>query len=105
MPIAMLTIELRIPLAQSLKDRRQAMRSVKESLRHSFNISIAEMDEVPVYQRGTLGIVAISHSRDYLAGLMAEVESAAQRHAANAGAEVADAWWEFVEDVADGSTA
>ncbi len=45
MPIARLTLELEIPHAQSLKDRRQAVRSLKDKLRHGFNLSIAELDE------------------------------------------------------------
>jgi hypothetical protein len=41
MPLATLTLELAIEHAQSLKDRRQCVRSLKEKLRHGFNISIA----------------------------------------------------------------
>jgi hypothetical protein len=42
MPVATLTIELAIEHAQSLKDRRQAVRSLKDKLRHGFNISVAQ---------------------------------------------------------------
>ena len=56
MPIAKLTIELEIPHAQSLKDRRQVVRSMKDKLRHSFNLSIAELDDGVVWNRATLGI-------------------------------------------------
>ena len=41
MPIAKLTVEISIPHAQSIKDRRQVVRSIKDKLRHSFNLSIA----------------------------------------------------------------
>jgi len=97
MPIAAMTIDLRIPHAQSLKDRRQVVRSLKEKLAHGFNISIAEMDEAVTWQSATLGIVAISASRDYLTGQMEQVEHAAVRICNDLGAEIADAWWEFVE--------
>ena len=43
MPVAKLTLELSIPHAQSLKDRRQVVRSLKDKLRHGFNVSIAEL--------------------------------------------------------------
>ena len=62
MPIAKLTIELEIPHAQSLKDRRQVVRSLKEKLRNKFNAGIAELDEALVWNRATLGMVAISNS-------------------------------------------
>jgi len=42
--------------------------------------------------------VAISGSRDYLHGLMAEVERAARRMLNELGAELADAFWDYVED-------
>ena len=43
MPVATLTLELAIEHAQSLKDRRQVVRSLKDKLRHGFNVSVAEM--------------------------------------------------------------
>jgi len=97
MPVAQLTLELRIEHAQSLKDRRQVVRSMKDQLRQGFNISIAEMDEAVTWQSATLGIVAISHSRSYLHGLVEEVERAARRIANEHGAELADSFWEYVE--------
>jgi uncharacterized protein len=44
MPIAFLTLELHIEAAQSIKDRRQVVRSLKDRLRTSFNVSVAELD-------------------------------------------------------------
>jgi uncharacterized protein YlxP (DUF503 family) len=97
MPVAALTLELRIPLARSLKDRRQVVRSLKDKLRHGFNVSVAELDEAVTWRAATIGVVAISRSRDYLAGLIAEVEKAATRITTESGAEVVEAWWEFLE--------
>ncbi|HET7105098.1 MAG TPA: DUF503 domain-containing protein [Terracidiphilus sp.] len=97
MPVAQLTLELRIAHARSLKDRRQVVLSIKDRLRQSFNVSVAELDETPVWQSATLGVVAISRSRGYLRGMMEEIERAAHRMAAELDAEVADAFWEYVE--------
>jgi len=97
MPVAQLTLELRIEHAQSLKDRRQVVRSMKDQLRQSFNISIAELDEAVTWQSATLGIVAISHSLSYLHGLIDEVERVARRLANELGAELADSFWDYIE--------
>ena len=97
MPIAYLKLELRIESAHSLKDKRQVVRSVKDRLRNSFNISIAEIEVTDMWQLATLGIVSISDSRDYLEGLMRNVERAAVRLANNAGAEVVDSFWDYLE--------
>jgi len=96
MPLAAMYLELRIEHAHSLKDRRQVVRSLKEKLAHGFNISIAEMDDAPGWQSATLGIAAISGSRDYLTGLMEQVESAAVRIAQGLGAEIT-ASWDFLD--------
>ena len=97
MPVAHLTLELRIEHAQSLKDRRHVVRSMKDQLRQGFNVSVAEMDEAVTWQSATLGVAAISRSRDYLHGLIEEVERAANRMATELGAVLADSYWESVE--------
>jgi uncharacterized protein len=106
MPIATLTLELAIEHAQSLKDRRQVVRSLKDKLRHGFNISVAELDEAVVWNRATLGIAAISGSPSYLAGQLREVEEAARRLAAGLGAEIVDSFLEsdVVLDALDAET-
>jgi uncharacterized protein len=96
--IAVLTLEIRIEGAHSLKDKRQVMRSLKDKLRASFNVSTAELDQTELWQRGTVGVVSISSSKDYLRGLMENVERAANRIANNAGGEVVDAFVEFLEE-------
>lgn len=94
-PIATLTLEIRIEHAHSLKDKRQVLRSLKDKLRNRFNISVAELDPNDQWQRATLGVVAISHSRDYLAGLMQSVEREVIRVGNGLGAEIVDAFAEI----------
>ena len=97
MPVATLTLELAIEHAQSLKDRRQVVRSLKDQLRQGFNISVAEMDDAATWNTASIGVVAISRSRDYLHGLVEEVERAARRILNEHGAELADAFWDYVD--------
>ena len=97
MQVALLTLEIRIEHAQSLKDRRQVVRSLKDQLRQGFNISVAELDEAVTWQSATIAIVAISRSRDYLHGLIEEVERAAHRMTRELNAELADSFWDYIE--------
>jgi hypothetical protein len=55
------------------------------------------MDEAVTWQSATIGVVAISRSRDYLHGLIEEVERAARRMLNELGAELADSFWEYLE--------
>ena len=97
MAVAQLTLEIRIEHARSLKDRRQVVRSLKDQLKQGFNVSVAELDEAVTWQSATIGVVAISRSRDYLHGLIEEVERAVRRMTNELGAEIADAFWDYIE--------
>jgi len=98
MPIAKLTLELSIPHAQSIKDRRQVVRSLKDKLRHSFNVSVAELDDASLWNRATIGVVALSASSSYLAGQMQEVDKAIQRLVVPLSAEILDSYVEEIDD-------
>jgi uncharacterized protein YlxP (DUF503 family) len=94
--IAFLTLELRMEAAQSLKDKRQVVRSLKDRLRAHFNVAVAELDSTGLWNRATIGVVSVSDSRSYLDGLMKNVERQATRIANNNGAEVADSFVEYL---------
>ena len=94
--VALLTLELHIEGAHSLKDKRLVLRSLKDRLRGQFNVAVAELDHTDLWQRATLGVVSISDSRDYLEGLMRSVERQSMRLANNAGAEVVDSFLEYL---------
>jgi uncharacterized protein YlxP (DUF503 family) len=98
MPVAKLVVELEIPHAQSLKDRRQVVRSLKDKLRGGFNLSVAELDEALVWNRATLGVATISSSTAYLTAQNEQIERAIYRISNTFGAEVTDVWMEILSD-------
>ena len=98
MPVAKLILEIEIPHAQSLKDRRQVIRSLKDKLRHAFNLSIAELDDGVVWNRATLGIAAISSSTGYLTGQLELIDRAAHRIATTLSAEITDSYAEILSE-------
>lgn len=65
MVIAVLSVELHIPYAQSLKDKRMVLRRVKDRLQ-KFNVAVAEVEHQDLWQRAGLGIVAISTTADHV---------------------------------------
>ena len=72
------------------------MRSLKDRLRTGFNVAVAEIDPGSLWNQASIGVVSISSSRDYLDGLMKNVERAATRIANNHGAEIVDSYLEFL---------
>lgn len=78
MPIGLLTLEIHIPGARSLKDKRQVVRSLKDRLRARFNVAVAELDHQELWQRARVGVVSISgddrHLEESLQAIAAESE-------------------------------
>jgi len=78
MPIGLLTLEIHIPDARSLKDKRQVLRSLKDRLRAHFNVAVAELKHQEVWQRARVGVVSISgdgrHLEDSLQAIAQESE-------------------------------
>jgi uncharacterized protein YlxP (DUF503 family) len=72
------------------------VRSLKDKLRNSFNVAVAEVEATDLWQRATIGVVSVSDSRDYLAGLMENVEREASKLANNVGADLVDSYVEFL---------
>lgn len=66
MPVGLLTLELHIPDAQSLKDKRQVLRSLKDRLRARFNVAVAELDHQDTWQRSIIGVVTLSDSEQHV---------------------------------------
>ena len=55
MIVGTLEFEVLIREAQSLKDKRRAIKSLKDRIRHRFPVSIAEVDALDHWQRSVLG--------------------------------------------------
>jgi len=61
--IAAITFELRIDHAQSLKDKRQVVKSLKDRLRNRFNVAVAEIADQDLRQRSVVAAVTVASSR------------------------------------------
>ncbi|NTU84176.1 MAG: DUF503 domain-containing protein [Chloroflexales bacterium] len=68
MVIGVCTLQLSIPIALSLKDKRQVVKSIIARVRNEFNVSIAEVDDQDLWQSAVLGIACVSTSQGYAHG-------------------------------------
>ena len=79
MPVGLLTLDLYIQHAQSLKDKRQVLRSLKDRLRAKFNVDIVELEHHDTWQRSVIGVVTLSneerHVEESLQQVLAEADS------------------------------
>jgi uncharacterized protein YlxP (DUF503 family) len=75
MLVAVALLELHIEYAQSLKEKRMVVKSLKDKLRHRFEISVAEVGLQDVHQRARLGLSFVTGSRDMAQSLLAKIEN------------------------------
>jgi uncharacterized protein YlxP (DUF503 family) len=61
MVIGVCTVVLHIPGSASLKDKRRAIKSLKDRLHNTFNLSVAEVGDLELWQRAELGLAAVSN--------------------------------------------
>ncbi|MCH6553632.1 MAG: DUF503 domain-containing protein [Candidatus Acidiferrales bacterium] len=73
MVVGLVRLEIHLPYAQSLKDKRQVVRKLKERLRARFNVAVAELDHQELWQRATVGVVSISNDNSHLAQVLETV--------------------------------
>ena len=73
MVVGALHVEVHVPEAQSLKDRRSALKSLKDQLRGRFNIAVAELDATEKWQRAAVGIAAVGDDRAAVEGALKQV--------------------------------
>ena len=71
--ISLLTIELMIPWARSLKDKRSAVRGLKDRLRSRFNASVTEVAYQDKWQRAVIAVCILNSDRRQLESDMARV--------------------------------
>ena len=63
MVVGILTVALAIPGANSLKDKRQVLRSLLDNTRNKFGVSIAEVADNDTWRRATIGVACVSNDR------------------------------------------
>ncbi len=64
--IGVCTMEMHIPDSGSLKGKRHSLRSLKDRIRHSFNVSVAEVDDNDLWQKASLAVAAVSNDKAHL---------------------------------------
>ncbi|HTM49407.1 MAG TPA: DUF503 domain-containing protein [Bryobacteraceae bacterium] len=75
--IGVLTLEIRVENSHSLKDKRHVVKSLKDRLRHKFNVAVAEVDYQDLWQRALVAAVTVSSDRAHSERVLQTVEQEA----------------------------
>jgi uncharacterized protein YlxP (DUF503 family) len=76
--IGILTLEIQIEDAHSLKEKRHVVASLRERLRSRFNVSVAEIAYQDLWQRALVSVVTVSGDHTYAEGVLQAVEREAE---------------------------
>ncbi len=77
--IGLLTLDLHFPGARSLKDKRQALRSLESRIRNRFNVSVAEVEHQDLWQRARLAVVTVNTDHVHLESTLQSVTGEAEQ--------------------------
>ena len=70
MVVGVLQVEIAIPDAFSLKDKRRVVKSLKDRIAHGHNVSIAEVGALDELRRSILGVAMVSNDSRYVRGAL-----------------------------------
>ncbi len=70
--VALGTVELHLPEVQSLKGKRQVVKSLKDRVRNRFEVAVAEVDHHDVWQRATLAVACVSHDSSHAVAVVSK---------------------------------
>lgn len=73
MIIGICTIVLFIPDKNSLKGKRQVIKSIKDRVRNKYNVSIAEVADHDLWQKAVLGIALVGNEKKFVNQVMDKV--------------------------------
>jgi uncharacterized protein YlxP (DUF503 family) len=79
--VAVALFELHIEFAQSLKDKRMVVRSLRDKLRRRFNISANEVAFHDLHQRTRLAISLIADRNDNADSMLDTIQMFVEAHA------------------------
>jgi uncharacterized protein YlxP (DUF503 family) len=72
--IGVLTLEMRLEHAHSLKDKRHVVQGLKDRLRHRYNVAVAEIDCQDLWQRAVVAAVTVSSEHTHAEQVLQSVE-------------------------------
>jgi uncharacterized protein len=91
--VGVVTLELRLEHSHSLKEKRHVVASLKDRLRHKFNVAVSEIDYQDLWQRAAIAAVTVASDRLHAEKVLRGVEEEA---AALLGSELAGATVEWL---------
>src|SRR5213078_3612752 len=73
--VALERFDLRIPGCRSLKEKRHVVKSLTGALRSRFEVSVAEVDYLDLWQRTAIGVAVVGAEGHHVRSVMHRIEA------------------------------
>jgi uncharacterized protein YlxP (DUF503 family) len=80
MIVGTLQVRLLLREARTLKDKRQVVKSIKDKLHNSFNVSVAEIESLDNPRLAVLGLAMVSNESHHVKTALGQVVAALRVH-------------------------
>ncbi len=80
MVVGVCEIDLHIPGSSSLKEKRFALRSLKDRLRNRLNVAVSESAHHELWQRATLCVVTVSNDAAVVHSVLSKAKNLVEAH-------------------------
>lgn len=80
--VGLCTVELFLSDSRSLKDKRRVLLSLKDRLRQKFNLSVAEVEDLDLWQKAVLGLSCVANEGRHLTQVMDQALNLIRSHPA-----------------------
>jgi hypothetical protein len=74
MHVGLLTLEIRLPGCDTLKEKRHRLKGVIERVRSKFNVSVSEVERQDAHQDALVGVSMVNMDRTIIEQVFARVE-------------------------------
>ncbi len=78
--LGLMHLELHVPQANSLKDKRRIIKGFKDRLGCRYNVSVAEVGGLDTHRRATLAVAMVGNDRRYVEGALQKIQNMAATH-------------------------
>lgn len=68
--VGLLTVELHLPEAMSLKDKRSVLSSMLERLANRFNVAVAEIDALDRHREAVIAVTTVANDLQHVSRVL-----------------------------------
>jgi uncharacterized protein YlxP (DUF503 family) len=73
MQVGLLQLRILVPDAMSLKDKRRAVKSLKDRIAHRFNVSVAEVGLLDSLRQSELGVALVTNDATFAESCLSKI--------------------------------